>query len=95
MSKKESRDASDPMNGYLYQRYYAIKLILENKNNEDIEYVVEEMHEDIDFLKYNEENESKNKIIAHQIKYYKNGDPETLTRGSGLYKVILGNWKKK
>jgi hypothetical protein len=75
-----SRVATDPMNGYIYQRYYSIYKFCEN--HEDYEYFLEEGNEDIDMIKNN-----KNKTVI-QIKYHRTDVKESLTKDSGLFKVI-------
>jgi hypothetical protein len=87
------RDASTKINGYYYQRLYAIKIILEHiddTNKIENMRVLEEGDEDIDII-----DNSNFKIIT-QIKYHNTDNPpsESLTKKSGLYKVIGGNWKK-
>lgn len=79
------RDASKSMSGYLYQRFTAIKLTLENKNNSFLKYIKEEEWEDIDFIDCN------NKRKVYQVKYQK--APESLVKDSGLYTVIKSQYK--
>lgn len=84
---ENNRDASASMNGYCYQRYYAINLILDYKNDSDLKYVKEEGWEDVDFININNDRRK-----VYQMKYYKNGSPESLTCGSGLFKVIQAEY---
>jgi hypothetical protein len=72
-----NRDASPSYNGYIYQRFYTIYLLLCNI----FDYILEEGYEDIDQIT------DKTRIIT-QLKYQKNGERESLTTDSGLLKVI-------
>ena len=87
-NKINFRDAANSMNGYYYQRYYAIKLILENIRNQNIEYVIEEDYEDVDLIYIDESRD------LYQLKYHKSKNSESLTYASGLFKVIRANWEK-
>lgn len=91
----DSADAS--MNGFMYQRYQAIKLYLEHKNNADFIKIGEECEnsEDVDFVDKN------NKTHTYQVKYYtgENSDSESLCfsqkgEKSGFYKVVERQWKR-
>lgn len=75
-----NRDASDSMNGYHYQRIWAIKILLDNYDT--IKNILEEGNEDID-IEY--ENGDKEVI---QIKYHRINKPESLTKDAGLMKVL-------
>jgi len=79
-----NREAPESLNGFFYQRYCCIYYIL---NDNNFNYVLEEGYEDIDLIEIN----NQRKII--QVKYY-NDYTESLTFGSGLYKVIIANYNK-
>lgn len=89
----DKRDASGGMNGFEYQRLYAIKLLLE-VDIQNFEIVREEGFEDIDFITY-----TGNKEI-YQIKHHKStsNSTESLTytsdKKSGLLKVIDANYDR-
>lgn len=84
-SSKTNRSGIAPFKGFYYQHYYTIKLFLENIDN-DSEYIIEEGFEDIDIIKNNQ------KRIIYQIKYHDSKNYESLTYGSGLFKVIKAQW---
>lgn len=79
-----NREAPESLNGFFYQRYCCIYYIL---NDNNFNYVLEEGYEDIDLIEIN----NQRKII--QVKYY-NNYTESLTFGSGLYKIIIANYNK-
>lgn len=82
------RDAVGPYKGYTFQRIYAIKLILDkyndSKNNDLV--IQEEDQEDIKII-----NNKSNKIDLYQIKYY-NSSKESITKDSGIMKVIKSHY---
>lgn len=63
MDKKSSRDATHSINGYTYQRWKGVLLILENYNESDIAFQEEGSHEDITVIFGN------GKKITYQYKY--------------------------
>lgn len=77
--------AENSMNGFHYQRLYTILLILESFSDPEIIEVMEEKIEDCDFYCHN------NKKILNQIKYHNSYANESITKDSGLYKVIKRN----
>ncbi len=89
----DSRAAAHTMNGFMYQRYYSLYKFFEEFNNEDYDTIGEEGYEDIDLTKKN----GMTTII--QIKYHTTTTPESISKGSGLMKVIesmenINNLKK-
>lgn len=80
---KNTGDASCAMNGFMFQRYYAIYLYLENQN--DFIAILEEGNEDVDII-----NIINNKKHIYQIKYHGGASKaESIEEGSGLMKVIM------
>lgn len=77
-------DASDASNGFSYQRLYTILLILDNYDNNEIEYIQEEGNEDIELIKTN------GKKDVYQLKYHNSDENETLLNNNkcGLYKTL-------
>lgn len=73
------------MNGYFYQRIYAIILLFENYENKTYK-INEEGNEDIDII------DDKNNITVYQTKYHGTNTKESLTKSSGLLKVIQNNY---
>lgn len=82
-----NRDATASMNGYNYQRLYALYLMTENYNNENINIIKEEGDEDIDII-LNNGNKELTQVKYHSCKNEKTSEYETLKQNSGIFKVI-------
>ena len=89
MVDKNIRDASYGFNGFNYQRDQMVYSIIKNINNDDVEYILEEGHEDNNVYKFNKKNE------LTQVKYHdgKDASNESITDMSGLYKMIISNFQ--
>ncbi|ATZ81270.1 hypothetical protein BMW23_1227 [Bodo saltans virus] len=85
-----SRDATKSMNGYSYQRLYALYFVTNYyDNNNGITMLKEEGDEDVDLF-----IDDNNKEVT-QIKYYDSNKKESLAQGTGIFKVIESNIKNK
>jgi hypothetical protein len=88
-----SRDASSSLRGYLYQREYTVKVLLENFGTKCK--IVEEgevnncNYEDITIIK---ENYS---IVTYQLKYSKNQLPSLKDKNNGLFTTVLNPNNRK
>lgn len=82
--KDNPRDASTSMNGYMYQRYYAVLMFLVEGSDLTLS-ILEEGNEDVDIIQFN----GSKKII--QVKYHEKKESESLDKKSGLMKVIANN----
>lgn len=78
-----NRNATASMNGYTYQRKYALYYLFQHETIN----ILEEGEEDIDIS-------TKNGSVFIQIKYHDKSSIESLTIDSGLMKVIKAHYKK-
>ena len=85
-----SRDATASMNGYNYQRLYALYLMTENYDNNNMSIIKEEGDEDIDII-LNNGNKELTQVKYHSCKNEKTSEHETLKQNSGIFKVIKSN----
>lgn len=81
---KNTGDASNSSNGFSYQRMYTILLILDNYDNNEIEYIQEEGNEDIELIKIGGRKD------VYQLKYHNSNENETLLNepDCGLFKTL-------
>jgi len=89
MSRSRSAEAS--YKGYTYQRARLLNLIFTkyytgDDINTDI-YISEETEEDISF------SEEEKNMEVYQLKYLSSNKAESISKSSGLIKVLLGNYK--
>jgi hypothetical protein len=85
--KKNNRDATASNMGTFYHRHYTMNIFLDNMNNSNVEYILEEGFEDIDLINF------KDKREVYQIKHHMSNKKESLSCNSGLFKVINDEWR--